>query len=71
VDSDHIEGTVLVKSGPRLFVNMYSKNALGVIDGEKRAVIATWAIEPEGQQNIHVAFDEAKASLVCEFHKPP
>jgi DNA-binding beta-propeller fold protein YncE len=63
VDSDHIEGMALEKSGPRLFVNLYSKNALGVIDREKRAVIATWSIEPEGRQNIHVSFDEAKHRL--------
>ena len=63
IDSDHIEGMALEKSGPRLFVNMYSKNALAVIDREKRAVIATWSIEPEGRQNIHVAFDEAKHRL--------
>jgi DNA-binding beta-propeller fold protein YncE len=63
VDSDHIEGMALERSGPRLFVNMYSKNALAVIDREKQAVIATWPIEPEGRQNIHVAFDEAKHRL--------
>jgi DNA-binding beta-propeller fold protein YncE len=63
VDSDHIEGMAIEKSGPRLFVNMYSKNALGVIDREKRTVIATWSIAPEGRQNIHVSFDEAKHRL--------
>jgi DNA-binding beta-propeller fold protein YncE len=63
VDSDHIEGMALEKSGPRLFVNLYSKNALGVIDREKRSVIATWSIEPEGRQNIHVSFDEARHRL--------
>jgi len=63
IDSDHIEGMALEKAGPRLFVNMYSKNALAVIDREKRTVIATWSIEPEGRQNIHVAFDEAKHRL--------
>ena len=63
VDSDHIEQMVLEKSGPRLFVCLYSKNAVGVIDREKRAVIATWSIEPEGQQNIHLSLDEAKHRL--------
>ena len=53
VDSDHIEQIALEKSGPRLFVCLYSKNSVGVIDREKRAVIATWSIEPEGHQNIH------------------
>jgi DNA-binding beta-propeller fold protein YncE len=63
VDSDHIEGMALEKSGPRLFVNMYSKNALGVVDREKRTVIAVWSIAPEGRQNIHVSFDEANHRL--------
>jgi DNA-binding beta-propeller fold protein YncE len=63
VDSDHIEGMALEKSGPRLFVCLYSKNAVGVIDRTKRAVIATWPIEPEGRQNIHLSFDEAKHRL--------
>jgi DNA-binding beta-propeller fold protein YncE len=63
VDSDHIEGMALEKSGPRLFVCLYSKNAVGVIDREKRAVVATWSIEPEGRQNIHLSFDEAKRRL--------
>src|ERR1700676_2538004 len=63
VDSDHIEQIALEKSGPRLFVCLYSKNAVGVIDREKRAVIATWSIEPEGHQNIHLSLDEAKNRL--------
>ena len=63
VDSDHIEGMALEKSGPRLFVCMYSKNAVGVVDREKRAVTATWTIEPEGRQNIHLSLDEARHRL--------
>jgi len=64
VDSDHIEQIALEKSGPRLFVCLYSKNAVGVIDREKRTVIATWSIEPEGHQNIHLSLDEAKHRLL-------
>jgi DNA-binding beta-propeller fold protein YncE len=63
VDGDHIEGMALEKAGPRLFVDMYAKNAVGVIDREKGAVVAVWPIEPEGRQNIHIAFDEAKHRL--------
>ena len=63
VDGDHIEGMALEKGGPRLFVCIYSKNSVGVIDREKRTVVATWSIEPEGHQNIHLALDEAKHRL--------
>jgi DNA-binding beta-propeller fold protein YncE len=63
IDSDHIEGMALEASGPRLFVCMYSKNAVGVVDREKRAVMAAWSIEPEGRQNIHVSLDERRHRL--------
>jgi DNA-binding beta-propeller fold protein YncE len=63
LDCDTCEGMALEKSGPRLFVCMYSKNALAVIDRDKRTVIATWSIEPEGRSNNHVAFDEANHRL--------
>jgi DNA-binding beta-propeller fold protein YncE len=63
VDSDHIEGMALEKAGPRLFVCLYSKNAVGVVDREKRSVVATWSIEPEGHQNIHLCLDEARHRL--------
>jgi len=63
VDSDTCEGMALEKLGPRLFINLYSKNAIGVFDREKRTAIATWSIEPEGRQNNHMAFDEARHRL--------
>ena len=63
VDGDHIEAMALEKSGSRLFVNMTAKNAVGVIDRERRTVLATWPIEPEGCFNVHLAFDEAKHRL--------
>src|ERR1700680_4699005 len=44
IDSDSVEAVALEKSGQRMFVNITGKDAVGVIDREKRAVIATWPI---------------------------
>jgi DNA-binding beta-propeller fold protein YncE len=70
IDSGHIDAMELEKSGPRLFVNMSSKSAVGVIDREKRTVIATWSIAQEGQQNLAMAFDEANHRLFTVTRKP-
>jgi DNA-binding beta-propeller fold protein YncE len=70
IDSGHIDAMELEKSGPRLFVNMSSKGAVGVIDREKRTVIATWSIAQEGQQNLALAFDEASHRLFTVTRKP-
>jgi DNA-binding beta-propeller fold protein YncE len=44
IDSDGLEAMALEKLGPRLFFNMTGKDAVGVMDREKRTVIATWPI---------------------------
>jgi hypothetical protein len=68
--SDHIDGMALEKSGPRLFVNITSKNAVGVIDRQKRTLIATWSIAEEAQQNLAMAFDEVSHRLFTVTRKP-
>lgn len=63
VDADRVDGMAVEKSGPRMFVNMYPKNAVAVIDREKRIQIATWSIADEGKGNVTMAFDEADHRL--------
>jgi DNA-binding beta-propeller fold protein YncE len=70
LDSDRIEGMALEQSGPRLFVNLYSKNAVAVIDREKQAVIATWSIAQEGKRNGPMAFDQADHRLFVVARDP-
>jgi YVTN family beta-propeller protein len=70
VDSDRVEAMALETSGPRMFVNMYSKNAVAVIDREKRTVIATWSIADEGRRNGQMAFDEANHRLFVVTRDP-
>jgi DNA-binding beta-propeller fold protein YncE len=70
VDADHIEAMALEKSGPRLFVNLTSKNAVGVIDREKRTMIATWSNAEAGRANGPMAFDEANHRLFVVSRDP-
>jgi len=70
VDADHIESMALEKSSNRLFVNMTSKNAVAVIDREKRAMIATWSNAEEGHANGPMAFDEANHRLFIVTRDP-
>src|SRR5882762_2888116 len=70
IDSDSVEAMALEKSGPRMFANMYSKNAVAVIDREKRTVIATWSVEQEDKRNAAMGFDEADHRLFVVTRDP-
>ena len=70
IDSDSVEALALEKSGPRMFVNITGKDAVGVIDREKRTVIATWPIGQEGKHNVAMAFDEAAHRLFISTNNP-
>jgi len=70
VDADRVEAMAIEKSGPRMFVNLYNKAAVAVIDRDKRAVIATWSIAQEGRNNGSMAFDEADHRLFIHAREP-
>jgi DNA-binding beta-propeller fold protein YncE len=70
VDADRVEAMAIEKSGPRMFVNLYNKAAVAVIDREKRAVIGTWSIAQEGRNNGSMAFDEADHRLFIHAREP-
>lgn len=70
IDSESVEAMSLEKSGPRMFANLYAKNAVAVIDREKRTVTATWSIEQEGKKNAAIAFDEADHRLFVVARDP-
>jgi DNA-binding beta-propeller fold protein YncE len=69
-DTDTVEAMAVEKSGPRLFANITGKNAIAVIDREKRTVIATWFIGEEGKRNAAMAFDEANHRLFVVARRP-
>jgi DNA-binding beta-propeller fold protein YncE len=70
IDSDSVEALALEKSGPRMFVNITGKDSVGVIDREKRTVIATWPNGQEGKHNVAMAFDEAAHRLFISTNNP-
>ena len=71
IDSDSVEAMAIEKSGPRLFANLTGKAAVGVIDREKRTVIANWPLAQEGKTNTAMALDEAGHRLFIATRKPP
>jgi DNA-binding beta-propeller fold protein YncE len=50
--------------------DLYSKNAVAVIDRQKRAVMATWSIAEEGLGNGPLAFDQAGHRLFVVAREP-
>ena len=57
IDSNRLEAMAVEKSGPRLFLNMTEKNAIGVIDRRNNSVVAVWPATG-GHVNAAVAIDE-------------
>jgi len=70
VDDDRVESMAIEKSGSRLFVNMYNKGAIAVIDRKERKVITTWSITQEGRFNGPMAFDEPDHRLFVLARDP-
>ena len=68
--ADRVEAMALERSGTRMFVNLYSKAAVAVIDREKRIVTDTWSIAQEGHNNGSMAFDEADHRLFVHARDP-
>ena len=65
----HPESFQLEAKGTRIFVNVPTARHIAVIDREKRAVVATWAIT-EAEQNYPMALDEANHRLFIGCRKP-
>lgn len=70
IDSDRVEAMALEESGPRLFVNITGKDVVGVIDREKREVIATWQTAQVAKHLGAMRFDEADRRLFVTTRNP-
>jgi DNA-binding beta-propeller fold protein YncE len=68
--ADRVEAMAIEHSGPRMFVNLYNKAAVAVIDREKKTVIDTWSIAQEGHNNGSMAFDEEDHRLFVHAREP-
>jgi len=70
VNSNHVEAIVLEKSGPRLFMNITGKNAVGVMDRDKANLTATWPLPAGDKANVAMALDEANHRLFIVTREP-
>lgn len=69
LETNRLESMAIEKSSQRLFVNMTGINSIGVVDREKRAVVATWPITA-GKENVPLQYDEATHRLFLATRKP-
>jgi DNA-binding beta-propeller fold protein YncE len=69
LDTNRLESMALEKSSSRLFVNMTTANVIGVVDREKRSLVATWPITA-GLQNVPMQYDESTHRLFVVTRKP-
>jgi WD40 repeat protein len=70
IDSDAVEAIALEKGGPRMFVNITGKNAVGVFDRATRKQIATWPIDAAAKHNVALRLDEAAHRLFISTRQP-
>jgi DNA-binding beta-propeller fold protein YncE len=70
IDSDSVEAVALEKGGPRMFVNITGKDAVGVFDRVKRIQIAVWPIGHVAKHNVAMALDESSHRLFVSTRQP-
>ena len=67
--TNRLESMAIEKSSQRLFVNMTGINSIGVVDREKRALVATWPVTA-GKDNVPLQYDETTHRLFTATRKP-
>jgi hypothetical protein len=70
IDTNHVEAIVLEKSGPRMFINLTGKSAVGVLDRNKSEMSATWPLPAGDKLNVAMAFDEPDHRLFVITRNP-
>jgi DNA-binding beta-propeller fold protein YncE len=70
IDTNHVEAIVLEKSGPRMFINLTGKSAVGILDRNKSALLATWPLPAGDKLNVAMAFDEPDHRLFVITRNP-
>jgi DNA-binding beta-propeller fold protein YncE len=70
IDGAHIEFLAAERTGPRMFVGITDRHAIGVVDRKKRSVVDTWVL-PDAEENIPLALDQDHGRLFTASRKPP
>jgi DNA-binding beta-propeller fold protein YncE len=71
IDASWLEAIALERHGPRLFVNITSENAVGVMDRDQHSITAKWPIPGDTQQNLPLFLDEPNHRLLLTTRKTP
>ncbi|HZV59520.1 MAG TPA: YncE family protein [Candidatus Eremiobacteraceae bacterium] len=71
VNFQWLEGMAVEQGGSRLFVNLTSNGAVGVIDRNSRTLTTTWPMPPDTRENSPLNFDQADHRLFAWARKPP
>jgi hypothetical protein len=64
IETNWLEALALQKDGSRLFVNLTSENAVGVMDRSQHSITAKWAIPAGTQQNLPLFLDAPNHRLL-------
>jgi YVTN family beta-propeller protein len=70
IDGDRIESIRIEEKSPRMFVNVYYKGIVAVVDRQKQAVTASWSFAQEGKNFGSMALDEADHRLFVHARDP-
>jgi YVTN family beta-propeller protein len=70
IDGDRIESIRLEEKGPRMFVNVYYRGIVAVVDRKRQTVPATWSFAQEGKNFGSMALDEADHRLFVHARDP-
>lgn len=70
IDGDRIESIRLEEKSPRMFVNVYYKGIVAVVDRSKQTVEASWSFAQEGKNFGSMALDEADHRLFVHARDP-
>ena len=70
IDTNHVEAIVPEKSGPRMFCNLTGKSAVGVLDRNTSALLATWPLPAGAKLNVAMALDEPDHRLFVVTRNP-
>jgi hypothetical protein len=71
IETNWLEALALEKDGPRLFVNLTSENAIGVMDRNQHSITAKWAIPADTQQDLPLFLDARNHRLLLTTRKSP
>jgi DNA-binding beta-propeller fold protein YncE len=62
VPAETLEAMVLDPSSSKIYINITDKNAIGILDRQKRTLLTTWSIT-KGKKNMAIALDESHHRL--------